>query len=366
MRKIGMLVSLAAAFGMVFAVSITLTKEGTHLLPEDARSMVKVGNYLYIAAGMQGLLIYDVSDSLNVFPVGAWRPEGDQFTFWPVVRVLEYDGELMVFINKPNQYKIYFLDITSPTDPTVDTTWTYDSDKYPRLRDIDILDRFMAIGIYSVNNSKSGVRLINLEHLDETSFWWSDTGYNIEGLIVCPRYVVITQWNEDTDSGRIVSLEYDEIDGEYLFKKYEYSLGNSHPYDIVRGYINYMDTTTGSFDSPETTTVFYVALDSLIGVYKLLSDGTIDSVGTWEKADTTDHVRQMFRYTDRLFLCNFEKDSTNISGIIVVPIDTATWMPTDTIAVYPARYIRAVWADSTRAYYIGDMSKGAGTSPAAR
>ncbi|RLB75074.1 MAG: hypothetical protein DRH24_20200 [Deltaproteobacteria bacterium] len=116
MRKIGMLVSLAAAFAMVFAVSITLTKEGTHLLPEGAISLVKVGNYLYVPAENWGLIIYDVSDPSDITQAGVWYAAGENqpgFATQAITGVFNLHGKLLVFHNNPDSM-ISILDIPPP------------------------------------------------------------------------------------------------------------------------------------------------------------------------------------------------------------------------------------------------------------
>jgi len=362
MRKIGMLVSLAAAFGMVFAVSITLTKEGTHLLPEGVTSFVKIGNYIYTAAGNWGVVIYDVSDSSNIVQAGVWRADENDFTTQTVTEVLDGGDNKLVVLHQGPGFEISLLDISSPTTPSVISHVTdrmlFGSFGNRVVRCADIFYNIVAIGIEKAGIGQGGVMLVNIIHPDSLflgSVWWGESDYNIEDIIAYSNYLVITQWNSDSSRGRIVSLEYDDVSGYYIAQKDTYSLGGYHPYGIAKGVYR------------EEMLYFYVALGSNgVGTYKLLPDGTILSVGTWTKTDTTDDVRDLFVYGDRLFICNFESDTSNITGIIVAPIDTTTWMPTDTVAVYPARYVRAAWADTNRVYFVGDISKGSGTAPGAR
>lgn len=362
MRKMGMLVSLAAAFALVFAASMSLTKEGTHLLPEGVTSFVKIGNYIYTAAGNWGVVIYDVSDSSNIVQAGVWRADESDFTAQTVTEVLNRSGKLVVVHQGPG-FEVSILDLSSPTNPTlighVTDRMLFHSHANPVVHCADIWGNILAMGIDSAGTGQGGVMLVNTTDPHFPIFgsvWWGESGYNIEDIISYSKYIIITQWNSSSSSGRIVSLEYDDVNGSFINQKYTYVLGGTHPYGIARGI------------SRGDTLYFYVALGpNGVGTYKLRNDGTIVPVGAaWAKTDTTDDVRNLFAYGDRLFICNFESDTTNITGIIVAPIDTTTWMPTDTVAVYPARYVRAAWADSNRVYFIGDMSKGSGTAPGAR
>ncbi|HDG68069.1 MAG TPA: hypothetical protein ENG11_02850 [candidate division Zixibacteria bacterium] len=261
---------------------------------------------------------------------------------------------------------ISILDITTPTNPTVVKKIPIPFKPYVA-RCADTRENVLAIAVEPFGRGQGRVVLYNLLHFDDSlslhhsATWMGEGGYNIEDMIVCSKYIIITQWNDSASCrGRILSLEYDDVTGCFIAPKDTLELWDVHPYGIAKGVYRMDDTLY--------TLYFYVALGpDGVGTYKLrLVNGTIEPGGTWTKTDTTKDVRDVVRYGNRLFMYNHESDSTNIVGIIVAPIDTTTWMPTDTIAVYPARYVRAVWADSTRVYYIGDMSKGSGTAPGAR